>query len=270
MKKPGEFKLILINNRDEFFHRPSNSASFVTNENIYACDKTPGKAGGTWLGVSKYGRVGVLLNLSSKTYPNDPMALGRGFIVPNYLNHREGLNDYIKNLRINSASYNPFNLVLYEKNSEDLFNSAIFNNYDSTFLNNDSSFLCISNHLFDKPYIKTQTGQSKFENIVTSYGKVAMKNVLVNKLLELLKDGNNILANDGTYVENEVDVTDKIFVNYPNYGTRTHTIILVDDKNKVYYQEHTLELLDDRSNPKWTSQNFEFDLFNYTKQNTVS
>ncbi len=35
MKKPGEFKLILINNRDEFFHRPSNSASFVTNENIY-------------------------------------------------------------------------------------------------------------------------------------------------------------------------------------------------------------------------------------------
>jgi hypothetical protein len=44
------------------------------------------------------------------------MALGRGFIVPNYLNHPEGLNDYIKKLRINSASYNPFNLVLYEKN----------------------------------------------------------------------------------------------------------------------------------------------------------
>jgi len=89
-----------------------------------------------------------------------------------------------------------------------------------------------------------------------------MKNVLVNKLLELLKDGNNILTNDGTYVENEVDVTDKIFVNYPNYGTRTHTIILVDDDNKVYYQEHTLEFLDDRSNLKWSSQNFEFDLFN--------
>ncbi len=35
LKKPGEFKLILINNRDEFFHRPSISASFVTNENIY-------------------------------------------------------------------------------------------------------------------------------------------------------------------------------------------------------------------------------------------
>ena len=35
LKKPGEFKLILINNRDEVFNRPSNSASFINNENIY-------------------------------------------------------------------------------------------------------------------------------------------------------------------------------------------------------------------------------------------
>lgn len=107
IKKPGEFRLILINNRDEFFHRPCNIANFVNENNLYgkrlwidyefrrffflerilfyglATDLTPGKEGGTWLGVSKLGRIGVLLNLSSKNYPNDPNKLGRGidFIV---------------------------------------------------------------------------------------------------------------------------------------------------------------------------------------------
>jgi uncharacterized protein with NRDE domain len=32
---PGEFKLVLINNRDEFFHRPSSVASFKNENNIY-------------------------------------------------------------------------------------------------------------------------------------------------------------------------------------------------------------------------------------------
>ena len=122
--------------------------------------------------------------------------------------------------------------------------------------------MCISNHLIDEPYIKTKIGQSKFENIIASYGRVTQKNVLVNKLLELLKEGNNNLTSDDTYDEDEDDVSDQIFVNYSNYGTRTHTIILVDDNNKVYYEEHTLEFPVDKSNPKWSSQNFEFDLFN--------
>ena len=32
---PGEFKLIILNNRDEFHHRASQTAKFVTENNIY-------------------------------------------------------------------------------------------------------------------------------------------------------------------------------------------------------------------------------------------
>ncbi len=32
---PGEFKLIILSNRDEFFNRVSSPASFVTKTNIY-------------------------------------------------------------------------------------------------------------------------------------------------------------------------------------------------------------------------------------------
>lgn len=106
--------------------------------------------------------------------------------------------------------------------------------------------------------MKTTEGQTKFEKIISAYGKTSMKDVLVSKLLELLKDGN--LKNDDVYDDEDTDVTDKIFVNFPNYGTRTHTIILVDDNNKVYYEEHTLSFPVDTTSPSWTSQNYEFDL----------
>lgn len=39
---------------------------------------TPGKEGGTWLGLSKLGRIACLLNLNALDYPSDPAKKGRG------------------------------------------------------------------------------------------------------------------------------------------------------------------------------------------------
>ena len=99
-----------------FYHKYLFERSEGFHKIFIASDQTPGKEGGTWLGLSKHGRIGVLLNLSSKSFANNPTALGRGFLVPNYLNHKEDMNDYVKKLSMKSASYNPFNLVLFEKN----------------------------------------------------------------------------------------------------------------------------------------------------------
>jgi uncharacterized protein with NRDE domain len=41
--KPGEFKLIILNNRDEYFHRPAKAASFVNEHCLYGQDLTQGK-----------------------------------------------------------------------------------------------------------------------------------------------------------------------------------------------------------------------------------
>jgi uncharacterized protein with NRDE domain len=76
--KPNEFKLIILNNRDEFFFRASRPASLINESNVYGCDLTPGKEGGTWLGLNRHGRVGVLLNLDRAKYENDENKAGRG------------------------------------------------------------------------------------------------------------------------------------------------------------------------------------------------
>ncbi len=78
--RSGEFKLIILSNRDEFFYRPAKAANFINSTNIYGVDATPGKEGGTWLGLNKRGKIGVLLNLNAEDYGlNENDKGGRGF-----------------------------------------------------------------------------------------------------------------------------------------------------------------------------------------------
>jgi uncharacterized protein with NRDE domain len=112
---PSEFKLVILSNRDEYFHRPSKTASFVDNNCLYGQDLTPGKEGGTWLGMSKFGKVSALLNLDRLDYADDDMnKAGRGFMIPNYLNQNFPSIKYVES--IENDKYNPFNLLFYEKN----------------------------------------------------------------------------------------------------------------------------------------------------------
>jgi len=53
---------------------------------------------------------------------------------------------------------------------------------------------------------------------------------------------------------------EQIFIELPNYGTRTHTIILVDDKDQVAYYERNLKSPINSENFEWEDNIFEFDL----------
>lgn len=41
---------------------------------------TPGKEGGTWLGMNRNGKIGLLLNLDRKAFGFDESKSGRGYI----------------------------------------------------------------------------------------------------------------------------------------------------------------------------------------------
>ena len=53
---------------------------------------------------------------------------------------------------------------------------------------------------------------------------------------------------------------EQVFVNFPNYGTRTHTIILIDHEDNVTYYERTLKFPIDESNFEWLDNLHEFPL----------
>ena len=263
--KPNEFKLIILNNRDEFFFRACKPASYVTEDNIYGTDLTPGKEGGTWLGVSRLGKVGVLLNLDRHEYENSENKEGRGFFVPNYLNANFNFRKYIEPIKENADRYNPFILIGYEKNTSDLWDATLFDNVSREVTKFDSEFLSISNHLYEKPYTKTVVGEKMFKDIIGKINDTNKKQELMDGLLSLAKYDANLKLNESM---SEKDVTEmmrsQVFINVPGYGTRTHTLILVDDKNRVTYRERTMKCpIDDKNPPKdcdWLDNVYEFQL----------
>lgn len=72
-------------------------------------DMTTGREGGTWLAMSKKGKVGVLLNVSGEE--PDPEKLGRGFLVVNYLKGQTPDREFLMGLAQTGYMYNRFHLV---------------------------------------------------------------------------------------------------------------------------------------------------------------
>jgi hypothetical protein len=48
-------------------------------------------------------------------------------------------------------------------------------------------FICISNHIYEKPYPKTTTGEKLLQNVVNEYNKTHQKQELLDKLFELAR-----------------------------------------------------------------------------------
>lgn len=51
---------------------------------------------------------------------------------------------------------------------------------------------------------------------------------------------------------------EQICIDFPDYGTRTHTIILVDHENRVTINEQTMKCPINSENPIWEETKIEF------------
>lgn len=103
--------LLLIANRDEYYARPTAPLHWWDDAGILAGRDL--QAGGTWLGVSRTGRLAALTNY------RDPVAMraeapSRGEIVSAYLQSDTSAIDYLTELAGRAGDYNPFNLLVFD------------------------------------------------------------------------------------------------------------------------------------------------------------
>ena len=103
--------LLLIANRDEFYARPTAPLDWWQDAPILAGRDL--QAGGTWLGVSRNGRLAALTN------HRDPAnvradAPSRGELVSGFLQSEVIAEDYLNELAGRAADYNPFNLLVFD------------------------------------------------------------------------------------------------------------------------------------------------------------
>ena len=103
--------LLLLANRDEYYARPALALHWWEDGQVLAGRDL--QAGGTWLGLSRNGRMAALTNYRM-AQPDDTPRPSRGSLVADFLQGHMDAPDYLHALRQQCHIYNPFNLLVFD------------------------------------------------------------------------------------------------------------------------------------------------------------
>jgi uncharacterized protein with NRDE domain len=225
-----EYCLILAANRDEFYDRPTTSAEFWPDAPTVLAGRDL-KAGGTWLGTDRRGRLAAVTNFRQGQREN-PAPRSRGQLVSDFLTADIGAIAYMERVRREADLYNGFNLLALD--SGGLF---YFSNREGQVRSLTRGVYGLSNHLLDTPWPKVVSGKGAFGALLS-----ADQSELVPNLFKLLSDprrpADDLLPVTGIGQEWE-RLLSSAFVASDDYGTRSSTVVLVARHGGVIFIERT-------------------------------
>lgn len=222
------YKLILAANRDEYYHRPTSPASWWEEARFLLAGKDL-EAGGTWMGITKKGKLAALTNYRG-TESHKKNAPSRGALVSQYLLSNISSREYLQELQVKRTGYNGFNLIL-----GDMDTLCYYSNSQNKILQVPPGVHGLSNDSLDTPWPKVVKGKQMLEQKVLSHSEISLASIF-----SLLEDTemapDNQLPDTGVGIEYE-RVLSSIFIKSPQYGTRSSTVLLVDKDNQVTFAE---------------------------------
>jgi uncharacterized protein with NRDE domain len=226
-KSHPRFNLILAANRDEQFDRPTREAQFWDGNPTVLAGKDL-SAGGTWMGINKRGQFAALTNYRDPSISkrNPP---SRGLIVRDYLMGEGDSAPFLKELNEKSDQYMGFNILV--GSSDELFH---YSNQEKKINIVEPGVHGLSNHLLDTPWPKVQRSKAALQTLLEE------KELTVEALFEILLDEqpapDEELPDTGIPHELEKRVS-PIFLKTDGYGTRSSTVLLIDKKGNVTFEE---------------------------------
>ncbi|PAV91321.1 hypothetical protein WR25_21907 [Diploscapter pachys] len=268
----SKYKLIVLSNRDEVFERPALSAAW--RQGILGGVDV--QAGGTWLGVSEDGRVGILLSITQPEGTKNPKAPSRGDMPYDYLKQCNSANEFLNSLKTRADKYNGFQFLCLERNEKDTYEMSSLTNLfvDKHFFLTPGTHV-ISNSPIDKPLQKTIHGKRLFEDVVPQVQQASSADEVIEILLKVANDQRRCMPDDqlvkqvgraSPLFNDLVAPLSAIFVRFPSnfrYGTRTHTVFVVDQQNNATFFEKRIEQpTEDIENAAWKCEKFTFKLSN--------
>jgi len=227
-----EYPILLAANRDEFFSRPTAAASYWTDQNSIAGGRDL-KDQGTWFASDQDGRFGLLTN--HRDFSLHKAALeSRGVLIPCYLSRPDNAPQFLDKILTDASDFNPFNLILFDGNS--LYH---FDNIHKQITELPPGVYGLSNAFLDTPWPKVVRGKAIFSDILnSSHGQLEPE-----MFLPLLKDSQTApeenLPSTGLEPELERKLS-SIFIDAGTYGTRAHTIFMIDRDGDVTLYEQSL------------------------------
>ena len=244
-KSHPNYKIILAANRDEFYKRPTLPLhNWKNHPELFAGKDLEGK--GTWLGITKTGKLAAITNYRdmASIKKNAPT---RGKLVTDFLMNKIPAEKYSDILIKTTKIYNGYNLIYGEIN-----NLYYFSNLNDKALKFSPGIYGLSNHLLDTPWPKVIKSKKKFSKILEE--TIPSKYELFELLLDSEIFPEKELPNSGLSKELEKMVS-PIFTSSDEYGTRSSSVILIDNENNVHFMEKSLNV-----NKEWETSSVDFEI----------
>ena len=235
--------LTLLSNRDEFYARDSLEAHYWNDRTDIYGGRDQEKHG-TWLAVSRQGRLACVTNYRE---PNPPSQVrSRGEIPLAFLDQQRPADVFALELSQRHEEYPGFNALFFD--GEQLVYSSNRSAEKPQTL--DAGIYGVSNHLLNTPWPKVTRAKQSFTECLADFPNP--NPLRSDKLLSIMQSKS--LAEDhelpDTGVPYEFEkLLSAIFIESPSYGTRTTTLVEVTGRNHMEITEQNFSYGEDAQAP---------------------
>jgi uncharacterized protein with NRDE domain len=214
------YRVIVAANRDEFHERPSAPLGWWQDEpRILAGRDLRGL--GTWMGVARSGRFGIVTNFRDLETPPAPDAPSRGELVTRFLTGPTSATEYLAELRARASRYAGFNLLLGSPRALHYFS----NRNGDTARQLAAGVYGLSNQWLDTPWPKLLRARARLSELV--HGGPVETEAMFSLLSDREPAESDETPDTGLPREWERALSAP-FVVHERYGTRCSTLLLVE------------------------------------------
>jgi len=223
-----DYRLVLIGHRDEFHARPTAPLGWWPDSPDILAGRDLA-AGGTWLGLGRSGRIGVLTNVrdAAATLPDAP---SRGLLIPDFLGTASTAPAHSAAIAPRATAYSGFNLLTWDGSSL----AYLTNRPQASVETLPPGVYGLSNARLDTPWPKLETARRRVAETL------ALATLTPESLFAAIDDRqparDEDLPDTGIGLEWERRLSAP-FVVSPDYGTRCTTLVLAGRDGLVKVEE---------------------------------
>jgi uncharacterized protein with NRDE domain len=233
------WRLVIAGNRDEFHGRGTASAHWWgDHQKVYGGRDL--EAGGSWLAVTRDGRLAAVTNVREPGAPKK--ARSRGELVCASLSSDDTIENWATGIEKHSNQWSGFNLILFDlvgrsKGVPAGKPSALFmsNRPAHGAIAIEPGLQALSNGTLNEPWPKVRRLRERLDAAIRDPHPEAM---LFQALADPEPAGDGELPDTGVGRELERRLSAARIVG-PEYGTRSSTVVLVDHDGKVEFAERS-------------------------------
>jgi uncharacterized protein with NRDE domain len=225
-----QHSLIVAANRDEFYDRPTAAAAFWADAPAVLGGRDL-KAGGTWLGIDRRGRLAAVTNYR-QGQREDAAPRSRGHLVSDFLMEETALSEYMNRIQQEAELYNGFSLL-----AGDAGGLSYYSNREGRIRTLEPGIYGLSNHLLDTPWPKVSVTKTAFDSLLRS-GTSDLTAGLFALLANRDRAREEQLPSTGVETEWE-RLLSSAFIASERYGTRSSTVVLVTRDGHIIVVERS-------------------------------